>query len=271
MIPKDKDLILQEKVKLYNNIAKTNDCEGRLLAELEVYPTPRIIWEFEILGNVSCNLFNSSPFESGSLNSLIGHCFSIEKPVFLGDYNTVVGPLRAIRGDTDQAIYGDMENIGHGFVFYLTNTRFQQQSVRQGQLLKSIQESTSNKQVASGHEGRYIRSFIDNVWSISLKINQDSLNWLNPQNRNTGTLITTVGELYLPKSQPTEPENLSELQTITLNNALERWQLIQQAIQWIDEVLLWRLGYSGEYLDRTQKWSTSISPRYDLSLRDSNW
>ena len=49
----------------------------------------------------------------------------------------------------------------------------------------------------------------------------------------------------------------------------QRWPLIKQAIQWIDEVLLWRLGYSGEYLDRTQ--GISINSRYDLSLRDPNW
>jgi hypothetical protein len=49
----------------------------------------------------------------------------------------------------------------------------------------------------------------------------------------------------------------------------QRWPLIKQAIQWIDEILLWRIGYNGEYLDRIQRISTN--PRYDLSLRDSHW
>jgi hypothetical protein len=47
--------------------------------------------------------------------------------------------------------------------------------------------------------------------------------------------------------------------------------ILSQAIQWIDEVMLWRLGYSGKYLDRTGKFKLSREPRYDLSTRDSSW
>ena len=36
MIPSSKDLILQKKVKLYNNLANIDNCQGRLLAELEI-------------------------------------------------------------------------------------------------------------------------------------------------------------------------------------------------------------------------------------------
>lgn len=48
-------------------------------------------------------------------------------------------------------------------------------------------------------------------------------------------------------------------------------QLLRKSIQWVDEVLLWRLGYSGNYLDRSKDYISSISPRYDLSLRDASW
>jgi hypothetical protein len=51
----------------------------------------------------------------------------------------------------------------------------------------------------------------------------------------------------------------------------QRWKLINQAIQWIDEVLLWRIGYRGKYLDRIQQRGNSTTPRYDLTLRDSSW
>lgn len=51
----------------------------------------------------------------------------------------------------------------------------------------------------------------------------------------------------------------------------QRWQYINQGIQWIDEVLLWRFGYNSEYLDRIKQPGNSITPRYDLSLRDSSW
>jgi len=63
MLTKPQDLILKDKVKLYNNIARINDCKGRLLAELQIYPSPRITWEFEMLGDVQCN-FQGSNFLS---------------------------------------------------------------------------------------------------------------------------------------------------------------------------------------------------------------
>ncbi|MBW4593303.1 MAG: hypothetical protein KME46_10365 [Brasilonema angustatum HA4187-MV1] len=221
MLPKEKDFILKEKVKLYNNIAKINDCEGRLLASLEIYPTPRIIWEFEILGNVQCN-FPSLSLDSNTKNPLIGHCFSIEQPICTDDSWNAVGPLRAIRGNTTQAVYGDMEDTAHKFIFYLPNTRFQYKSVRQEILIKTLKEVGSDTEVGWDNGGRYVQSAIDNIWSIRLDIRTDALNWLNPQNRNTGSLITTVGTLYQPKDKSIEPETLSELQTITLSNALEQ-------------------------------------------------
>jgi len=45
----------------------------------------------------------------------------------------------------------------------------------------------------------------------------------------------------------------------------------ENAMQWVEEVLLWRLGYRGKYLDRSRKSWVSIDPRYDLSLRDPSW
>ena len=59
----------------------------------------------------------------------------------------------------------------------------------------------------------------------------------------------------------TKPISLSEMQ---------QWEVIQKAIQWVDEVILWRLGYIGNYRDRSLK-STQGIQRYDLSLRDSRW
>jgi hypothetical protein len=61
----------------------------------------------------------------------------------------------------------------------------------------------------------------------------------------------------------------------------ERIAIILKAIQWIDEILLWRLGYEGKYRDRiahgemikgTITSHTLIADaRYDLTLRDANW
>ncbi|MBD2428948.1 hypothetical protein [Phormidium sp. FACHB-1136] len=61
----------------------------------------------------------------------------------------------------------------------------------------------------------------------------------------------------------------------------ERIAIILKAIQWIDEILLWRLGYEGKYFDRIacgERMKGTITShtlvadaRYDLTLRDASW
>jgi len=47
---------------------------------------------------------------------------------------------------------------------------------------------------------------------------------------------------------------------------------IQYAIQWIEEIILWRLGYSGAYRNRLREGVFAFEePRYILARRDSNW
>ncbi|MFO0173624.1 MAG: hypothetical protein ACK51W_14295, partial [Aphanizomenon sp.] len=156
MVPQDKDLILKEKVKLYNNIGKINDCEGRLLAELEIYPTPRINWDFEIIGNVECNVPHSAAFQLNPLNPLKGYSFSIDEPFCSGDYFTVIGPVRAMRGSTAQAFYGDIDKTANIFTFYLPNTRFQRMSNGQNVLTTQTTETATGKQVELKTGGKCI-------------------------------------------------------------------------------------------------------------------
>ncbi|TVP56309.1 MAG: hypothetical protein EA343_24230 [Nodularia sp. (in: Bacteria)] len=224
MLPQDKDLILKQKVKLYNNIGKMSDCEGRLLAELEVYPTPRIIWEFEILGEMNCNVFNKIPGQIHELNPLTGHNFYIEKYGFFGEIINDFGALKAKRGFTNQVFYDDIEAEAHTFVFYLPNAIFHHKSLNQTELKKIVIDTETNLEIEekSSLEGYYIESVIDDIWSIQLQVNKDALEWLKPENRNTGTLITTFGVLYQQKS--IQAKNVSELQSLTLKSAIERIQ-----------------------------------------------
>ncbi len=46
-------LILKERVQLNNNMGRLDGRAGRLHAELHVFSTPRIAWEFEVLGDIS--------------------------------------------------------------------------------------------------------------------------------------------------------------------------------------------------------------------------
>jgi hypothetical protein len=72
MILRHKDILLKDEVELYNNFAQSGDCSGRLQAKLQVYPAPRILWEFESLGENACV---PSPRQNGSIDSFAGHGF----------------------------------------------------------------------------------------------------------------------------------------------------------------------------------------------------
>jgi hypothetical protein len=48
-------------------------------------------------------------------------------------------------------------------------------------------------------------------------------------------------------------------------------RILEQATQWVYEVILWRLGYPGNYLIMTAPGRQSIPCRYDLNSRNPNW
>lgn len=69
-------------------------------------------------------------------------------------------------------------------------------------------------------------------------------------------------------------------------NESKCWQMVDRGIQWVDETLLWRLGYNGKYHDRISlirrqfplseadrncSRSSATKPRYDLSTRHPDW
>jgi hypothetical protein len=449
MFLRTKDLLLQEKVELYNNIAKSGDCTGRLRAELQVSPSPRIAWEFESLGDMAC--WPDESDEGRLKNPFVGSGFSIDKPIAsLHRSESRFEPGRILlAGSAAQARFGDPHRQVHSLRFLLPNARFQETNVVGQEHLqtqiKAVSENSQAERVSSA--GRRIEAALDDTWSIRLETTQEALNWLARRNRNVGTLITTAGWLYHRKYDQDQPTGRTALPTLTLAEALDRletlclllsyanggyfgppyvegmqkegkkrnfsatvlayattplerlgtpwlaidsdlaaylrcfptfsrmiaappWQeafhlilmwylqaidprnlwpiaavaagaalerlsvtilvrefsirglsnleerikrLLQQigintnpdtydietfvairndathptpgttipdsernriilrAFQWIEEVLLWRLGYGGKYLDRSKKWRTSTEPRYDLSARDPSW
>lgn len=250
MLPKPQDLVLKEKVKLYNNIARINDCEGRLLAELQIYPSPRIFWEFEMLGDGQCNFpgldFLINPDEP--ISQLVGYMFSIKEPYSSGS-SYDLGPLKSLRGVADKAFFGDINAPAHKFTFYLPNTKFQQESLFQGKLQKIVTETDTGREVERNEEGRYIVVHLDNFWSIRLELRSNALSWLGPGNQNIGALITTVGKLYQPKYSADKPETFSELQTLTLNDSLERLKHLSELLSYANG------GYIGPLYVEGQRYS----------------
>lgn len=54
-------------------------------------------------------------------------------------------------------------------------------------------------------------------------------------------------------------------------NAEEINMILGKAIQWVEETLLWRLGYEGGYSNRSGRGGFFASPRYRIDLRDASW
>jgi hypothetical protein len=218
MIPSSKNLILHKKVKLYNNLANIDNCQGRLLAELEIYPNPRIVWDFEVLGDTNNFPYWAHKNDVKSL-TLSGYAFLIEQELgVFNDLETDIGPRNALRGSTKKAIYGDLQNSANIFGFYLPNTVYQSK--------RSNQESKND--IYS------IDVPIDKSWNLYLCIDRDSREWLDPKNRNIGTLITAVGTLYSSSSGSHTSPDLSEKIEITLENAIKRIQDICWLLSYVN-------------------------------------
>jgi len=232
MLPKPTDLLLKQKVKLYSNIAKSGDCVGCLHAELQVYPSPRITWEFESLGDTACE---PKKARRKLENPLVGSWFSIEEP-YVGrqSWGTVVGqPRVSLGGAARQAHYGDLDNRFHSFTFYLPNARFQEKSLegqKRVEKLIKVEGREGGRDAGRATEGWFITVSIDNTWNIRLETRQEALTWLASNQNNIGTLITTVGRLYHPKDDESRPKEMTETPTLAMGEAQERLNVLSRLL-----------------------------------------
>lgn len=234
MFPRPQDLLLAERVKLYDNVAQINDCQGRLLAELQIYPSPKLNWEFEMLGEVQCSFpainFNNISEYTAQIN---GYMFILEQVYQTGDFSGL-GPLRAARGIAGRAVYGSINSSAHKFIFCLSNARFQHTNNLQSKLFKTVNEQRTGREVQQAEEGRFIDLEIDDVWNIRLEIKQNALSWLDLRSQNIGTLITTLGELYQPAYKATQPETLAHLRSITFTEGLKRLDELGRLLSYLN-------------------------------------
>jgi hypothetical protein len=222
MLPKHENLVLKDKFLLYNNIAKINDCEGRLLAELQVFPSVRLTFEFEILGKHQYRL--PCIFSDDDLSkSIIGNIFEIKKP-FFNRRQEDIGPQVILSGIANESTYGDIGDPAHLFKFYLPNCRVQCTSGGQNYLNKIVEEDNTGQEVfrGQGHEGKYIEFSLDEKWNIRLDITKNVLDWLDSKNQNIGTLITTAGKLYQPGYDYKKPETCLQLEEIKSEDAVKQ-------------------------------------------------
>ena len=219
MIPQYADLLLKQKIKLYDNVAKFGVCEGRLLAELEVYPVPRLTWEFEILGNFQEGCKPNWAFTYEDSQTLEGYLFTLEQ-LTNGGFSSNVGPQHIFRGGAARAIYGYKTESVHSLTFYLPNLRMHQSS-NQKKSRKYIKHPDEQENRDAGMEGLYVDAKLDETWRVKLITKEEARVWLDPNQQNRGSLLTTFGELYQLSYNAEKPE-ARVLCTMTFEDGVER-------------------------------------------------
>ncbi len=187
-----------------------------------------------MLGEVQCNFpainFNNISEYTAEIQ---GYMFILEQPYQTGDFSGL-GPLRAARGIANRAVYGNINSSAHKFTFCLPNARFQYRNNRQSRLFKTVNEQRTRREVQRAEEGRFVDLRIDDAWNIRLEIKQNALSWLDLGSQNIGTLITTLGELYQPAYNATQPETLAHLQSITFAEGLKRLNELGRLLSYLN-------------------------------------
>jgi len=196
---KPEEIILKRNINFYNNIGNYVNCTGRLTINFQINLTPRIHWEFESYDkkNISTILNKierehiQNPLENIKVMGL-----EIKEPF----WNTI-STLREngiskllMKGFAFEMIFGDINSQINLIIFYFPNTRYQQIS-RYG---KTFSTTTTNEEgrilYSKFGEGNYIELHINNL-NIYLEVGENALNWLDPQQKNFGTFITSRGKL----------------------------------------------------------------------------
>jgi hypothetical protein len=198
MLSKKEDFILADKLVLYNDHAKIDDCEGILLAELLIYPTPRIIWDFKPIIEQSI-YFPQKNF--------VGNSLRVEK-IKVKKFNLAGSGI----GAASNVFLGDLDATAHTFRFYLPNTKFQE---------NEFQETVQ--------EGKFIEVPLNPIWSVQLEISKDALQWLNQDEGNIGTRLTGIGMLYQPNRTEAADDLLASLPSLTITET----QGMLESICWL--------------------------------------
>jgi hypothetical protein len=196
-----------EKIKLYNNVAEFRGIQGRLLAEFRIFPYPRIEWDFEVLGG------NKSLFgREKSVSEIQGHGFSILEALPYS-FGTDHGSLQSISGVSHSAYFEELSTVAHRFHFYFPNMRFLSliSNIREDQSIDSVLES----------RGQVYEFMLDDVWSIRIYTDQESLKWLEHRNNNIGCRLTTGITFYQHNYESGDMKSLEGLQSFRIGDMLE--------------------------------------------------
>ena len=205
--------ILQSEIPLYNNLASYKEYQGRLTSRLKVYPTPQILWDFEVLGD--------EVKQKGRIRTeypmlpLRGYQFTIDEPILTSDTHNYVVPSESLIGKAYQAVYRDLNCPGHAFRFYLPNNQFQAINIS-GQQRIEKHNHVGSKELGTEFGGKRLVASLDDTWQITLRTDQAALEWMDDKNNNIGTQITAIGILEYAMGENDDIENFP---TLTLDQA----------------------------------------------------
>lgn len=266
MLPKLK--FLDDKVILYNNQALIGDISGRLLAEIEIFPVPRLIWEFEIMGESSKNQVDY--VSEWYTKPAVGCQFRIDKPLILSSQRDFDTPSNKLSGITETAHIGSLDTPVDIVTFYLPNCRFQAQNIFGQNRVRSVLLTESGDEISSSPGAVFVDVDIQPSCKIRLETRQAAIDWLDQKQRNIGIRVTTWGSFLIEKA-----ESDTKVSLLTLNQAraiLEPLCLLLSFINggYIEPVLICGIKVSAEPGDRHHAIITSArtSP---LEILGNTW
>lgn len=216
------DLLLKRDVPLYNNIARSGNCVGQLTARFEVYPAPKIHWEFESIGDQACE---PPEVSEHVIEALVGSGIAIDRPVVTSrSLGSVTGAPRVYRqGIASSCAFGSADLRGQAARFYLPNCRFLERNVTgQGSFEQVVRVESGDEHPTERSRrsaGRFVSATLDGTWSLSLETDQEALTWLNPNQNNVGSYITTGGHIYTG-SHENGPAERDEVADISIEEAM---------------------------------------------------
>jgi len=184
---------LQDDIPLYNNLALYQEHQGRLSARLVVFPSPVVMWDFEVLGDEvqrKGELHTKLP-----MSPFQGYRFVIGEPFLRKDSHDYVTPKEGLTGIATQAFYGDIKFKAHAFRFYLPNARFQMTNMLGQQTVTKVHKS-ENEDLGQESGGRILEARLDDTWHVSIRASAESLSWSDDRKNNIGVRITSIGYLH---------------------------------------------------------------------------
>ncbi len=261
MFLSSKDLLLRDKVEVYNNLAEINGVQGRLHAKLEIWPRGRLEYDFQVIGEVGLGQALHHRDASGRrLPPINGHFFSIDEPYNRGrSYRE--GPTSAIYGDAAKATFGDASDKAHAFTFFLPNTRFRCQRANQQLIVAETKIQATGRKLSKSDSGFYFEVPVDDTWTIGLQILKDACNWLDPKKRNLGVRLTTEGALFQHKFSFQNPESFNSLVSKSLEQALKELRVLSALLSFANG------GYLGPFYVQGRSYhnDTDASPVNNLN------